>query len=95
MARYIRTEKSIGPEHQSDGAILARARELGATIFHPSGTCKMGSDAMAVVDDRLRVHGLRGLRVVDCAIMPTLISGNTNAPAVMIGEKAADMIRAG
>jgi choline dehydrogenase len=72
--------------------LLAFSRAYGATIFHPSGTCRMGRDAMAVVDDRLRVHGVAGLRVVDCSIMPTLVSGNTNAPVVMIAEKASDMI---
>jgi choline dehydrogenase len=95
MARYVAEEKSIGAEYVSDEAILARAREVGTTIFHPSGTCRMGPDGMAVVDERLRVHGIAGLRVVDCAIMPTLVSGNTNAPAIMIAEKAAEMIRAG
>jgi len=95
LAPYVAEEMNIGAQHQTDEAILQRARETGATIFHPSGTCKMGSDAMAVVDDRLRVHGLSGLRVVDCSIMPTLVSGNTNAPTVMIGEKAADLIQAG
>jgi choline dehydrogenase len=77
---------------QSDGEILEFAREYGATIFHPTGTCKMGSDGMAVTDASLRVRGIAGLRVVDCSIMPTLVSGNTHAPAVMVAEKASDMI---
>ncbi len=76
----------------TDADLLEFAREQGATIFHPVGTCKMGADSMAVVDDRLRVHGVEGLRVVDCSIMPTLTSGNTHAPAVMIAEKASDLI---
>ena len=87
-------EHKPGTAVQGDDALLAFAREVGATIFHPSGTCKMGSDPMAVTDDRLRVHGVGGLRVVDCSIMPTLVSGNTSAPAVMIAEKASDMILA-
>ena len=86
--------KDIFPESsvQSDKEIEEFLREKSNTIYHPVGTCKMGSDEMAVVDDRLRVHGLQGLRVVDASIMPTLISGNTNAPTIMIGAKAADMI---
>ena len=81
-----------GADIQGDEALLEFARETGATIFHPSGTCKMGSDSLAVTDARLRVHGIDGLRVVDCSIMPTLVSGNTSAPVVMIAEKASDMI---
>jgi choline dehydrogenase len=73
-------------------ATLNWARNTAVTIYHPTGTCKMGSDPMAVVDHRLRVHGLRGLRVADASIMPVITSGNTNAPAIMIGEKVSDMI---
>lgn len=92
MREYVDQELLPGSEVQSDDEILAFARQYGATIFHPAGTCKMGNDPMAVVDSRLRVHGLTGVRVVDCSIMPTLVSGNTSAPAVMIAEKASDMI---
>ena len=91
---YLLSEHRPGDAVRSDDEILQFAREYGATIFHPSGTCKMGSDPMAVTDARLRVHGIGGLRVVDCSIMPTLVSGNTHAPAVMIAEKASDMILA-
>lgn len=89
---YIENEYAPGIAVRSDNDMLEFARETGATIFHPIGTCKMGSDPMAVTDARLRVHGVAGLRVVDCSIMPTLTSGNTHAPAVMIAEKASDMI---
>jgi choline dehydrogenase len=89
---YLTSEYKPGDSVRSDGEILEFAREYGATIFHPSGTCKMGDDAMAVTDARLRVHGIGGLRVVDCSIMPTLVSGNTHSPVVMIAEKASDMI---
>lgn len=93
LREYIAEEYRPGPAAASDDALLGFARDHGATIFHPSGTCRMGADRMAVVDERLRVHGIAGLRVVDCSVMPTLISGNTHAPVVMIAEKAADMIR--
>jgi len=92
MQPYVAQEYKPGEDANSDADLLEFAKNNGATIFHPSGTCKMGSDPMAVVDDRLRVHGLTGLRVVDCSIMPTLVSGNTHAPAVMIAEKASDLI---
>ncbi|TLP76561.1 alcohol dehydrogenase [Pseudomonas nitroreducens] len=81
-----------GPQVQTDEQLLEHLREYAATVFHPVGTCKMGEDPQAVVDLRLRVHGLKGLRVVDASIMPTLISGNTNAPCIMLGERAAAMI---
>ena len=89
---YVAAEYRPGEETTSDDEILQFARNYGATIFHPVGTCKMGGDAMAVVDARLRVHGIAGLRVADCSIMPTLVSGNTHAPAVMIAEKASQML---
>ncbi len=93
MRPYVRREHMPGPQAEDDNALLEFARSHGATIFHPSGTCRMGRDSLAVVDERLRVHGVAGLRVVDCSVMPTLVSGNTNAPVVMIAEKASDMIR--
>jgi choline dehydrogenase-like flavoprotein len=79
---------------RTDEEIEQFIRDRADTIYHPTGSCRMGSGAMDVVDARLRVHGLQGLRVVDASIMPRLISGNTNAPVIMIGEKAADMIKA-
>ena len=82
-----------GPQAAGDDDLMQFAREKGTTIFHPCGTAKMGADPLAVVDHRLRVRGIEGLRVVDASIMPTMTSGNTNAPTIMIAEKASDMIR--
>ncbi len=93
MRPYVKREFKPGPGTSDDAALLEFCRNHGATIFHPSGTARMGNDAMAVVDARLRVHGVAGLRVVDCSVMPTLVSGNTHAPVVMMAEKAVDMIR--
>ena len=73
--------------------MLDYARRRGGTVYHPTSTCKMGSDPLAVVDAELRVHGIDGLRVADASIMPTVVSGNTNAATIMIGEKLADMVR--
>jgi choline dehydrogenase len=92
MLRYIAEERLPGPLCQSEAEMLAYARETGTTIFHPTSTCRMGPDANAVVDERLRVRGIEGLRVVDGSVMPTVVSGNTNAAIVMIGEKGAEMI---
>jgi choline dehydrogenase len=92
LASLITAEVTPGPQVASDADILAFARQNGATIFHPAGTCRMGADDDAVVDPRLRVRGIDRLWVADCSVMPTLVSGNTNIPAMMIAEKAADMI---
>ena len=86
------SELAPGPSVQSDDEFLEWIKATAETTYHPVGTCKMGSDPMAVVDDQLRVHGMEGLRVADASIMPTLTSGNTNAPSIMIGEKAATMV---
>ena len=94
LSCYVAEEVLPGPEAGSDEDLLAFARKAGATIFHPSGTCRMGSDEDAVVDPRLRVRGVDRLWIVDCSIMPRLISGNTNVPAMMIGEKASCLIKA-
>ena len=93
LARFEPEEWKPGPELQSDDDLVHAAGDLGTTIFHPVGTCKMGGDPMAVVDDRLAVHGVEGLRVIDASIMPRITSGNTNAPTVMIAEKGAEFIR--
>ena len=92
MRRYIAEERMPGPACVSDADILAYARATGTTVYHPTSTCRMGSDPNAVVDERLRVRGFERLRVIDASIMPTVVSGNTNAATVMIGEKGADMV---
>jgi choline dehydrogenase-like flavoprotein len=89
-----RREEMYSATVQSDEDIRAILRGRSDTIYHPVGTARMGSDELAVVDPKLRVAGVQGLRVVDASIMPTLIGGNTNAPSIMIAEKAADMIKA-
>ena len=91
--RYIEREHLPGPDVNTDAELLNYARQYGGTVYHPTSTCRMGPDPMAVVDDQLRVHGMEGLRVVDASIMPIVASGNTNAPTIMIAEKACDMIR--
>jgi choline dehydrogenase len=92
LKRYIAEELEPGPKVESEADCLELARQKGSTVFHPTSTCRMGSDMTAVVDERLRVHGVQGLRVADASIMPTVVSGNINAACVMIGEKASDMI---
>jgi choline dehydrogenase len=92
MKRFEPEEFLPGQEYSTDAELAREAGNIATTIFHPVGTCKMGSDPMAVVDHRLRVHGLSGLRVVDASVMPTITSGNTNAPTIMIAEKASDLI---
>ena len=93
LSKYNPTEMHPGPDLSSTEELLHAAAELGTTIFHPVGTCKMGNDPMAVVNDRLSVNGIRGLRVIDASIMPRITSGNTNAPTVMIAEKGARFIQ--
>jgi choline dehydrogenase len=93
MAKYSPEEFKPGPQIASDEELARAAGDIATTIFHPVGTAKMGSDDMAVVDERLRVRGISGLRVVDASVMPTITSGNTNSPVIMIAERAADMIR--
>jgi choline dehydrogenase len=92
MRRLISEERMPGEQCASDADLLAYARASGTTVYHPTSTCRMGSDTAAVVDDRLRVRGFERLRVIDASIMPTVVSGNTNAAAVMIGEKGADLV---
>jgi choline dehydrogenase len=93
LRHFIASEYLPGEQVQTDAEFLDYARAYGGTIYHPCGTCKMGGDEMAVVDAELRVRGIAGLRVADASIMPTVVSGNTNAACIMIGEKLADMVR--
>jgi choline dehydrogenase len=95
LEKFQPREFKPGSEYETDEDLFKAAGDLGTTIFHPVGTCKMGSDPMAVVDDRLRVSGVRGLRVIDASIMPRITSGNTNAPTVMIAEKGAAFVLQG
>jgi choline dehydrogenase len=93
MQHYVAEEFLPGPSVVTDAQMLEHARNCGSTVFHPTSTCKMGIDTMAVVDPELRVIGLEALRVVDASVMPTVVSGNTNAATIMIAEKAADLVR--
>lgn len=94
LTRYRPEEMLPGPLIETDEQLIKEIGNIATTIFHPVGTCKMGRDDRSVVGQDLRVHGLSGLRVVDASIMPTIVSGNTASPVIMIAEKAADMIRA-
>src|SRR5204863_7192348 len=94
LSRYVLAEYAPGASVRTDDEILDAVRNAGSSGYHPCGTCRIGKDALAVVDAQLRVHGVDGLRVVDASVMPSVVSGNTNAATVMIAEKGADMIRA-
>jgi choline dehydrogenase len=94
LSPYVAEEVDPGAKVVSDEALLAYCRARGSTIYHPTSTCRMGNDPLAVVDQRLRLRGIEGLRVVDASVMPDLVSGNTNAVVIMIAEKASDMILA-
>ena len=93
LAKYQPEEFKPGPDFKTDLALMSAAGDLGTTIFHPVGTCRMGHDELAVVDDRLRVRGIAGLRVIDASVMPRITSGNTNAPTTMIAEKGAEFVK--
>jgi choline dehydrogenase-like flavoprotein len=92
FTRIVHTEREPGPECRDAAQLVEFLRAKSSTVFHPTGTCRMGRDALAVVDHELRVHGVYGLRVVDASIMPAVTSGNTNAPTIMIAERAADFV---
>ena len=93
IAQHSAVETLPGPDVRTDEQLTQYFKDFGSTIYHPVGTCRMGEGPAAVVDSRLRVHGIGGLRVADASIMPTLTTGNTNAPTIMIGEKCAAMIK--
>ena len=93
FSNYLKSEAVPGDHVTSEEGLRAHIRLFAKTIYHPVGTCKMGIDEMAVVDPELKVHGIEGLRIADASIMPNITGGNTNAPSIMIGEKAADMIK--
>jgi choline dehydrogenase len=93
IAKFIEVERLPGPSAQTDDELMAYIRQYACCDYHPVGTCKMGVDDMAVVDPQLRVRGIEALRVIDSSIMPVLLSGNTNGPAMMIGEKGADLVK--
>ena len=95
LSRWIKSERDPGPGCASDDQIVDFVRNKGFTVYHPVGTCKMGADPVAVVDQQLKVHGMQNLRVIDASVMPLVTSGNTNAPVIMIAEKAADSILRG
>ena len=92
ISNYVEEEIAPGKDLETDEEILTWVRNTAETTYHPVGTCKMGNDTNAVVGADLKVHGLDGLRVADASIMPTLTSGNTNAPSIMIGEKCSDLL---
>ena len=94
MAKYRPEEFKPGPQYQTEAEVVEGAGQIASTIFHPVGTARMGTDPEAVVDAELRLNGIEGLRVVDASVMPRITSGNTNAPTIMIAEKASDMIKA-
>jgi choline dehydrogenase len=94
MRPFVAEEIYPGPKATTDDELLDFCRKTGGTVYHPTSTCRMGNDPMAVVDQKLKVRGLDALRVIDGSVMPDLVSGNTNAPIIMIAEKASEMILA-